>query len=127
MVQASATNPTGTTLTFGLTHVPKKMEGFPVNQQQTFTMDLAAAGPIGSAEMATALKDGEIIVSLLREHPDEMAALFNYIVAGKTEEANKLAERLELSEGRFLQEGGGMWMYIALAGAVIFYYAARSG
>ena len=45
MVQASATNPTGTTLTFGLTHVPKKMEGFPVNQQQTFTMDLAAARP----------------------------------------------------------------------------------
>jgi hypothetical protein len=116
----------GTKLTFGLTRVPVEREAFPVSQQELFTMDLAAAGPIGSTEMAKALADGEIIVSLIREHPDEMAAIFNHVVAGRTEEANKLAERLGLSEGRFLRQGGGMWMYIALAGAVIFAYAAFS-
>jgi len=116
----------GTTLTFGLSGVPLKQEGFPVQSQQLFTMDLQARAPIGASDIAKALADGEIITSLFRNHPDDMAAVFNHVVAGRMKEADAIAERLGLSEGRFLEQGGGMWMYIALAGAVIFAYAAFS-
>jgi hypothetical protein len=114
------------TFTFGLTGTPLTREGFPVQRQQLFTMDLAARGPVGATDIAKAMADGEIIASLFRKHPEDMAAIFNHVVAGRMTEADVIAERLGLSEARFLEQGGGMWMYIALAGAVIFAYAAFS-
>jgi hypothetical protein len=126
MIHQSSEVSHGATLTFGLTGVPLQREGFPVHRQQLFTMDLAARDPIGAKEIAKAMADGEIIASLFRKHPEDMAAIFNHVVAGRMTEADVIAERLGLSEGRFIEQGGGMWMYIALAGAVIFAYAAFS-
>jgi hypothetical protein len=126
MTDQSRQTSTGAKLTFGITRGPVESEGFPVAHQQLFTMDLAAAGPIGAAQMSKALADAEIVTSYFRDYPKDMADIFNHVVAGRTKEANDIAVRLGLSEQSFLEQGGGMWMYIALAGAVIFAYAAFS-
>jgi hypothetical protein len=111
-------------LTFGITPPPVLREGFPVSHQDALTIDLARVGPIGPAEMATIIADGEIILSHLREHPQEMTAIFNHIAAGRREEAMEMAKRIGFTEEVFKQKSGGFWFYIIFVGTIIVANAA---
>ena len=49
-----------------------------------------------------------IIASYFRDYPQDMAEIFNHVVAERTKDANHIAKRLGLSEESFQQQGGGM-------------------
>ncbi|MFJ6760756.1 MULTISPECIES: hypothetical protein [unclassified Streptomyces] len=109
----------GTKFTFGLTRAATEREGFPVSHQCLATIDLGAREPMRSTDMAKVVADAEIVTSLLKDHPDEMVALFNSIVAGRDDEAKEIATRLDLNEESFQRQEGGMWFWIGMVGVVI--------
>jgi len=112
-------------LTAGITCSPVEVDGLPVSYQQSFAIEM---GRIGPKEVKKALADSEIITSLLREHPKEMAAIVNDILAGRTETARESALRIGLTEEAFQEKSGGMlfWIGIAFCAGAIFTAAALS-
>jgi hypothetical protein len=125
MSDSGATTPPRAKLTACITCFPVEVDGLPLYYQPSFAIDV---GPFGSAEVQKALADSQIISALLREHPEEMAAIVNAMLAGRTDVARQAAFRIGLTEAAFQQQGGGMlwWLAIAFVGGAIFGLAATS-
>ena len=83
---------------------PTKLAGLPLSYHPSFEVEVSRFGP---AELRKALADSEIITSLLREHPKEIAAIVNHALAGDIHAANTLAVEIGLTEGAFQKGGGG--------------------
>lgn len=62
-----------------ITRTPMELDGLPVSSSQSFTVEL---GPFGPTEVKKALADSEMITSLLREYPTEMASIVNDTMGG---------------------------------------------
>jgi hypothetical protein len=119
MAKRAGRNRDAATLTASIARSAVETDGLPISSQQSFAIDV---GQIGAKEMKKALADSKIIASLLQEHPKEMAAIANDVLAGRTDAAQQLAERIGLTEEAFQRKGGGLlsWLVIAfLAGAII--------
>ena len=99
------------------------VDGLPLGFQPSFALEVGRFGP---TEIKKALADSEIITSLLREHPEEMAEIVNHVLAGQMDSAKKVALRIGLTEEAFQRNGGGMlfWLAIAFTGGFIIGYAA---
>ena len=112
-------------LTGHITRIPVEIDGLTLDYQESFALGVGQFGP---EEMKKALADAEIIASLLREHPEEMASISNAVLAGRTEDARKLAVKIGLTEEAFQENGGGMlfWIGIAFCAGVILTSAALS-
>jgi hypothetical protein len=60
--------------------------------------------------------DFELLATAMREHPDEMAELLGAHSRRDTDAAKRIAETLDLSEERFVAQGGGIiWGVVAVA------------
>jgi len=108
-----------------LTRGPVRLDGLPVSYDQSFAIEFSAFGPV---ELKKALTDSEMVTSLLRENPTEMAEMINHILGGRTDAAKATALRIGFTEEAFQKNGGGMlfWLGIALCGGFILGYAAFS-
>ncbi len=102
---------------------PVEIDGLPTNYQQSFAIEIDQLGP---EELKKALADSEMITSLLREHPNEMRAIVNDVLMGRTEAARQSALRIGLTEEAFQERGGGVlfWCGIVVAGIMIYAAAA---
>lgn len=110
-------------LTASITCYPVEMEGLPLSYQPSFAFEVGRFGP---AEVRKALADSEMITSLLREHPKEMAAIVNHVLAGEMQAAKELALKIGMTEEAFKENGGGplFWAAIAFCGGAIWACAA---
>jgi hypothetical protein len=113
-------------LAASITPASREMEGLPVSYQPSFSFEVSQFGP---AEIQKALADSERITLLLREHPKEMAAIVNHVLAGETHAAAELAMKIGFTEDAFRENGGGIlfWCAIAAVGTCIFLCAAFGG
>ncbi|MEQ1544622.1 hypothetical protein [Methyloglobulus sp.] len=105
-------------LTASITRNPLKLDGLSVSLDQSFTVEFSPFGPM---EVKKALTDSEMITSLLREYPTEMASIINDTFAGRMEAAKATALKIGLTEEAFQEAGGGMlfWIGIAFCAGVI--------
>jgi hypothetical protein len=106
-----------------ITCSPVETDGLPLSYRPSFAIEFSQFGP---AEIKKALADSEMITKLLREHPKEMTAIVNHVLSGEMQAAKKLAEEIGLTEDAFMEHGGGMlfWLAIAFVGGAIFTCAA---
>jgi hypothetical protein len=109
-------------LTVSLEGSPFSADGLPASYRETVELQVAQLGP---SEMKKAQVDAEMIASLFREHPSEVTAIANHLVAGQTAAAREIASTIGLTEEGFQEKGGGLWWYlIAIVGGLILGYAA---
>ncbi len=127
MTESAATtrDPYKTKLAGSITCPPVEIDGLPTSYQQSFAIELDRLGP---EELNKALADSEMITSLLREHPDEMMAILNDAMRGRTEAARQSALRIGLTEEAFKENRGGLifWCGIIVAGIMIYSAAATT-
>ena len=125
MTESAATtrDPSKAKLAASIICSPVEADGLPVNYQQSFAIEVDRFGP---EELNKALADFEKLTSLLREYPQEMTAIVNDVLVGRTEGAMQSASRIGLSETAFQERGGGLlWAaMIGLAAGAIFVAAA---
>jgi hypothetical protein len=62
--------------------------------------------------VALATRDSEILAEILTGHPHEFCQIVSAVTAGKFKEAQKLAEKIGLTEEYFIRQGGGMWAIV---------------
>ena len=106
-----------------ITCSPIETDSLPHSYQPSFAIEMSQFGP---AEIRKALADSEMITTLMREHPEEMTAMVNHVLAGEMQAAKKLAEQIGLTEEAFQKQGGGIlfWIAIAFVGGAILTCAA---
>jgi len=79
----------------------------------------------GPQEMKKAQRDAEMIATLFRQHPKEIIAMTNHMLAGQSAAAREIASTIGLTEETFQKNGGGLWwLLIAFTGGAILGYAA---
>jgi hypothetical protein len=122
-MKATKTRPGKTKVAISIAPSPMIVDGLPISYHPSFSVEVGQFGPV---ELKKALADAEMITSLLRKHPKEMSQVVNHVMAGKMEDARKMALKIGLTEEAFQQNGGGMlfWFMIMVAGGVIFGCAA---
>jgi len=101
-------------LAVSLTRAPVKLDGLPLGFGEALTLEYGAYGP---SEIKKALADTEIVASLLRKYPDEMAGMINDALAGRHESAKAVARKIGFSEEAFKEQEGG---YLFCAGIILF-------
>jgi hypothetical protein len=80
---------------------------------------------LGPHEIKKAQVGAEMIASLLRDHPEEITAMANHMMAGRTVAARKIASTIGLTEEAFQEKAGGLWwVLIIVTGSAILTYAA---
>jgi len=104
--------------TGSITRPPVRLDGLPVTHDHSFTIEF---GPFGPKELKKALADSEMVTSLLREYPTEMASIINDTLAGRIGTAKATALKIGLTEKAFQEQGGGIlfWLGIAFCVGVI--------
>jgi hypothetical protein len=112
-------------LAVAITRSAREVDGLPLSYDQSYAIEV---GPFGPKEIRKALADSEMITSLLRAYPKEMASIINDTLAGRTDAARESAFRIGFTEEAFQENGGGLlfWLGIALFGGFIFAAAAFS-
>jgi hypothetical protein len=109
-------------LSVSLERYPFDADGLPATYRDSVELQVTRFGP---QEMKKAQRDAEMIASLFREHPKEIIAMTNHMLAGKTTAARDIASTIGLTEETFQQNGGGLWwLLIAFTGGAILGYAA---
>lgn len=99
-------------LTAHITRTPVNLDGLPVSFDQSFTIEFGSFGPM---QVKKALTDSEMIISLLREYPTEMASIINDTLAGRMEAAKATALKIGMTEEAFQEAGGGLLFWIGIA------------
>lgn len=97
--------------------------GLQVALHQAFEFEIGKFGP---EEIGLVLHDSEIFTSLVRNHPAELADMFNSVLTGHMDEAVKLASQIGFTEEAFHKKGGGpiFWGAIVFVGVYILTTAA---
>ena len=123
MRDSATPTPDKTKLAASIICPPVEIDGLPTNYQQSFAIEI---GQLGPEELKKALADSEMVTSLLREHPNEMMAIVNDVLMGRTEAARQSAVRIGLTEEAFRERGGGLlfWCGIIICGIMIYGAAA---
>jgi hypothetical protein len=82
--------------------------------------------PISRADLDKICIDSELFNSLLREKPEEVVAMVNDLVAGRTDKARNVARSIGFTEEDFQRQGGGLifWAGIIVCGIMIYAAAA---
>jgi hypothetical protein len=68
-----------------------------------------------------AMKDGEILTSILNKNPEEVLCIMKAVSSGKLSEAKKAAAAIGISEENFVEQGGGLigWVIFVIACGVL--------
>jgi hypothetical protein len=125
MAKSTTRSRKATTLTASITRSPINLDNLSASHHESFTFDIESIGP---AEIKKALADSEIITRMLRDHPEEMTAIFNDFLAGRIDSAKENARKINLTEEAFQEQGGGLlwWFMIGVAAGMIIVAAATS-
>lgn len=123
MTIKSPNSPGKTVITTTISPPPVMLDNVPVSSRQTFTIEVES---FGMEHIKKALADSEALTHMLRDHPEEMAAIVNDTFAGRTDSAKANAAKIGLSEEAFQNLGGGfIWcLMIGIAAGAIFVAAA---
>ena len=129
MSENTETSNGATTLAVTLKRTPHDIDGFPVALGESFTIDVSKLGKLGRSEIAKALADSEMMATLLRQNPDEIASIVNDVFAGRVTSAAEAARQIGFTEENFQRNGGGYVMVAAIAfvATIIFVEVAFGG
>jgi hypothetical protein len=83
---------------------------FEVAPGRNVHVDLRAG--FSADHIALAAKDAEIIRGILKDKPKEVQEIVSAVSAGKFKEAQKIAERIGITEDYFVKQGGGLWALV---------------
>jgi hypothetical protein len=109
-------------LSVSLEHYPFDADGMPATYRGSVELQVPRFGP---QEMKKAQRDAEMIATLFRQHPKEIIAMTNHMLAGQSAAAREIASTIGLTEETFQKNGGGLWwLLIAFTGGAILGYAA---
>ena len=101
---------------------PFDADGLPATYRDSVELQVTR---FGTQEMKKAQRDADMIASLFRQHPKEIIALTNHMMAGRRTAAREIASAIGLTEETFQENGGGLWwVLIAFTGGAILGYAA---
>src|SRR5437773_5984642 len=107
-------------LTVSLEHLPFDADGLPASYRESVELQVGLLGP---REIKKAQVDAEVIASLFRNHPEEITAMANHMMAGRTVAAREIASTIGLTEDAFQEKGGGLWWFlIIMTGSAILTY-----
>ncbi|MBJ8055531.1 hypothetical protein JDS87_27285 [Bacillus cereus] len=111
---------TKTTVATNITLSPGSLDGLSVMNydNESFAIELEQFRP---EEVNMTLADIEIITSFLREHPEEMTTIVNYVLAGQTEPAREVASKIGFTAEAFQENGESIlwWLMILVAAIMI--------
>lgn len=113
----------GATITISISRPPVDVDTLPVSSQESYSI---AFRQLTAADLSKVRVDGDLFNAFLRDKPEEMIALANDVLAGRTDKARKRAASLGFTEEEFQRQGGGLlfWCGIVACGIMIFAAAA---
>lgn len=97
-------------VSIGISGRTQAQSKFEVAPGRNVHIDLPAQ--FSAEHIALAAKDAEIIQGIFKDKPKEVEEIVSLVVAGKFKEAQKIAERIGLTEDYFVKQGGGMWAIV---------------
>lgn len=107
-------------LSIGITGPTARQSAFDVAGGASVRVALPAT--LTPEVLALATRDSELIMAMWKEHPDEMAAIFQEVTAGNMASASRRSRSIGLHEEHFIANGGGLWalvIVIAVAAALL--------
>jgi len=84
-------------------------------------MDFPVPKNFGNSELAMMEKDGELLSAFVRENSDTVLKILEASNSGDHELAAKLTREVGFTEQRFIDEGGGLLLALAVGAAMLLY------
>jgi len=101
------------TLWVSIERATKVVHGLAVAKRDYRAIDLSGMPRLHARRLKTVLTDQELLGEMLHEYPNEAAAIYEDVLAGRLTSARRRASSIGLTEDAFQKTSGG-WIIIVV-------------
>jgi hypothetical protein len=99
----------------------KRIAAGQIEADSTYGASIDAPHDLSDAQIEALQCDLQILSSALRSNPEAVNAILAAGQSGDFSQARKLAEENKLLEQDFVDQGGGLWLALAVGAAILLY------